>query len=473
MQRLFSNGMKRSELFFNFLLVPIDIIMIVGAFALAYFWRLKSGDIIYIWPFAQYFKFVLSVAPIWILLFALEGLYDTKRNKKATEEFTRVFLGVSLGIMVVMAWIFLTRTFFFSRLVVLYAFLIALALVFLARVIIRAIERYLFRYGVGVHRVIIIGNNRSAKILFNEITNDLGLGYKITGLIQTRRRSKDREIQGLEIFGAFKDFREIIKEKKPDDVILADPLFSAQQTVKLLEFCEDERINFKSMPSLFEVHSTNVNVNSIAGIPIIEFKDTPLEGWGQIIKRIVDIIGSAIGLIILSPIFLITSILIKFDSSGPVFFRQKRVGPDGNFIFYKFRTMKAGAEKEHAALIKKYGNMFKLKKDPRITRLGRFLRRTSIDELPQLWNVLRGEMSLVGPRPPMLIETRYYSRWQRKRLKIKPGITGLWQISGRSNVSFDEWVRMDVYYIEHWSLWLDLQILLKTFGAVLKKTGAY
>ncbi len=170
---------------------------------------------------------------------------------------------------------------------------------------------------------------------------------------------------------------------------------------------------------------------------------------------------------------LIVVILIKLTSRGPILFRQERVGLDRNFIFYKFRTMYANADKKHGELMRKHGIMFKLENDPRITPLGKFLRKTSLDELPQFFNVLKGEMSLIGPRPPMPEEVALYNKWQKKRLGVKPGITGLWQVSGRSEVSFNEWVKLDVYYIENWSLWLDCQILLKTIVVVLKGRGAY
>jgi len=178
-------------------------------------------------------------------------------------------------------------------------------------------------------------------------------------------------------------------------------------------------------------------------------------------------------LLICSPLFLIIPILIKLDSKGPIFFRQKRVGLDKNFIFLKFRTMKAGAQKQHRKMMRKYGLMFKLKNDPRVTKVGKWLRKTSLDELPQLINVFKGEMSLVGPRPPMPEEVVKYNHWQRKRLGVKPGMTGLWQVSGRSNLSFSEWVKLDKYYIEHWSLALDLQILFRTFIVLINKVGAY
>jgi exopolysaccharide biosynthesis polyprenyl glycosylphosphotransferase len=222
-----------------------------------------------------------------------------------------------------------------------------------------------------------------------------------------------------------------------------------------------------------ELQTRHIEMNIWGDVPLLELKRTPLDGWGRIIKRIVDIVGSIIALILSSLFFLIVPIIIKFDSKGPVFFKQKRVGLDKNFNFLKFRTMKEGAQKEHNKLMKEHGIMFKLKNDPRITKVGKFLRKTSIDEIPQFINVLKGEMSLVGPRPPMPEEVAHYSNWQKKRLGVKPGITGLWQVSGRSNLSFEEWVKLDKFYIENWSFALDMQILFRTFIVLINKVGAY
>ncbi len=205
----------------------------------------------------------------------------------------------------------------------------------------------------------------------------------------------------------------------------------------------------------------------------MEFSRTPLDGWGRIIKHLTDLFGSIILIVLTSPLMILTAVLVKLTSRGPILFRQERVGLERNFTFYKFRTMRTGSEKEHEKYIKKYGNMFKLSNDPRLTPVGSFLRKTSIDELPQFFNVLRGDMSLIGPRPPMPEEVKKYTNWQKRRLGIKPGITGLWQVSGRSEISFDEWVRLDAFYIENWSLWLDCQIFLKTIWVVIKGRGAY
>jgi len=335
------------------------------------------------------------------------------------------------------------------------------------------LQTWLYRYGIGVHRVIILAANGSSKLIIETIKTRPSLGMKIVKII-------DQE--GIE------KLEKIVENNPCDEIILADSSLKESQVARILDFCRANRLSLKMTPNLFLVNSSYIDIQQLAGIPILEFKRTPLDGWGRIIKRSMDMLGSFLLIIVLSPIMLIAAILIKLTSRGPILFRQERVGLEKNFTFLKFRSMKIEyctgenyggekAEKFREELKKKKnevdGPVFKIKNDPRITAFGKFLRKTSIDELPQLFNVLRGEMSLVGPRPPMPEEVAQYSNFQKRRLGVKPGITGLWQVSGRSELSFDEWVKLDAYYIEHWSLWLDFVILLRTVKAVIVRKGAY
>lgn len=469
--------MKRSELFFTFILIPADFIAIFLAFLFAYLLRLKWDflPVSYMWPLDQYLRFTFILIPIWLLVFALSGLYRISNIRKGISgEFAPLLLAVSTGMLLVTLYIFFSRSFFFSRLVLIYAWILAIFFVLTLRYIIRTIQRYLYRYSIGVHRIALIGTGDVAQNIIMEIQNNKRLGYQLIGIIIKDTSQKPQAKKIYKVLGTLSQLDKIIKENRPiDEIILANSAISEADTLKLIEYTKDKKIIFKHVPGLFEVHSTNISVSTLSGLPILEFRRTPLDGWGAIVKRIIDLLGATVALLIFSPLFLIIPILIKLDSRGPVFFKQKRLSPDGPFIFYKFRTMYAGAEKEHEKYVKKFGIMFKLKNDPRMTRFGKFLRRTSWDELPQFFNVLRGDMSLVGPRPPMPEEVRYYTKWQRKRLDLKPGMTGLWQVSGRSQVLFDQWVKLDLYYIENWSLALDLQIILKTFWIIIRGIGAY
>ncbi len=467
--------MKRSELFFTFILIPIDIVMIVLAFVLAYKFRLYFEIVpaTYFEPFREYLKFIIVLLPAWILVFMLTGLYSISERRSPAKEFGKICVGVTASMAIVVVWIFLSRTFFFSRLIIAFSWILAVVTVTFGRFLIRFIQRFLYRYGFGVHRVIVLGHNSSTKPVINEIKGNLNLGYKIIKII-------DRDgIEKLDV---------ITKNNPCDEIIIADSTLPESQAAKVLEFCRTHNLGFKMTPNLFLVRSSHVSIQQLAGVPILEFKRTPLDGWGRIIKRIVDIIGALLLVILLSPIMILTAILVKITSKGPVFFKQERMGFENKiFKLMKFRSMKLeyctgkcyGGEKAEQVfknLSKRNeadGPVFKIKNDPRVTAFGKFIRKTSLDELPQFFNVLKGEISLIGPRPPMPQEVAKYNNWQKRRLGVKPGITGLWQVSGRSELSFDEWVRLDAYYIENWSLWLDFQIFLKTIWVIIRGRGAY
>jgi len=452
--------LKRSELFFTFLLVPIDLLMIISAFVIAYYFRtfFEFVPIVYVEPLRDYLKFVFMTLPIWVVVFICAGLYSLKDHYGKLEEFGKILVATSAAIAIMMVWLFLSRTSFFSRLIIVYVWIVAVILITCGRMFIHFIQKLFYRWGIGVHRVMILGKNSTSHFIISEIEKNQGLGYKLVKTI-------DEE--------AIPNLEKIFRRHRVDEIIIANPHINQSKISQVLDFCRQHQIGFKMTPDLFLVRSSKVDIKTLAGMPILEFKRTPLDGWGRIIKRIIDLFGSIVLIILTSPIMLMAAFLVKVTSQGPILFRQERVGLERNFIFYKFRTMRAGAEKEHKRYIKKYGNMFKLPNDPRLTSVGKFLRKTSLDELPQFFNVLKGEMSLIGPRPPMPEEVAKYNNFQRRRLGVKPGITGLWQVSGRSDLSFEDWVRLDAFYIENWSLWLDFQILLKTIGVVLKGRGAY
>lgn len=452
--------MKRSELFFTFLLVPIDLFMVLLAFVLAYKFRLYFEIVpaSYFQPLFEYIKFIIMFLPIWLVVFAVSGLYGLRERMGLLKEVGKIIVSSSAALALFMVLIFFSRTFFFSRLIVIFSWLLVILLVILGRFLIRFMQRFLYRYDIGVHRVIILGKNSFTKPIVEEIRRRRSLGYRIVKIIDQDGIDK---------------LAQILAHNPCDEILVTDPAVSEKQVGRILEFCRLNQLGFKMTPSLLLVRSSHINMETLAGAPILEFKRTPLDGWGKIIKRIFDIFVSFILIILLSPIMLIVALMVKLTSKGPVFFCQERVGLDSNFTFYKFRTMKENAQLEHEKLMKKYGKMFKLKEDPRLTSIGGFLRRTSLDELPQFFNALKGNMSLIGPRPPMPEEVARYNNWEKSRLGVKPGITGLWQVSGRSELSFDEWVKLDSYYIENWSLWLDLQIFLRTLVVVFKGRGAY
>lgn len=467
--------MKRSELLISTLLIPLDAAMIFGAFVLSYYTRVESGalPVSFVLPFDDFAKAALGVTVVWIIIFALMGLYSLKATRRGLTEFSRIFAGVTVGTLATIALIFFLRVDFFSRLVVVFAFVAALVLVVTARAVVRWAQRRLFKYGIGVRRTIIIGTGRPARLLAEELSQR---GYAIIGHIRSSGR-RTKADGNLELLGSLSDLPGLLSGWKPDELICADASLSDQQITKIIATAEEAHVELRLTTNVAELASSNLEVSAVAGIPLVTIQRTPLEGWGRVNKRIMDVLSAVVALPFIVLLYPFIALAVKLDSRGPVVFKQTRVGRAGQeFTSYKFRTMDQDAEQRLKKLMRQNeasGPVFKMKHDPRITRVGRFLRKTSLDELPQFWNVLVGDMSLVGPRPPLPAEVAKYDRAAKRRLTIKPGITGPWQVSGRSNVGFEEWVRLDVYYIQNWSLLLDATILLKTVVVVVTRKGAY
>jgi len=465
---------KKSELTFSVLFVFLDFLMILGGFLLAYFFRFSFQ---FDPAFFSYLKSIVVYLPLWTLILALEGFYKPSGPRAILDRIYNIFVAVSAGMMVLIATLFLGRE-TFSRLILLYAWIIIFLLLVLERALMWNLQRWLYKYQIGPHKVLIIGENEAAKAIKEEFEKNPIYGYHVIGLIP------DSATEILEKITK-------IKKRYGLDEVICTTSFEEKEIREIFNLCEKERIHFKFIPDLLETKAANIEVETIAGIPIVFFKKTPLEGWGRILKRAFDIFFSLVALILLSPLLALIALLIKIDSKGPVFYKHKRVGQNGRlFDLLKFRTMKweycSGEgypcknveEVFHKALknpqlYNEFKKEYKLKEDPRLTRLGKFLRRLSLDELPQFFNVLKGEMSLVGPRPMVEKEIAGYGQSQYRFIMVKPGITGLWQISGRSNLGPKDREKLDLYYIENWSLWLDLKIILRTIPVLLTKKGAY
>ncbi len=478
--------MKKISQIFTVLLLPVDALMVILSFIVAY--KARAGAIgfpvIYIWPFDQYMQFALQILPIWLLAFAFSGLYSTSR--KTLLGLGQIISGASLGAMTVVLWVFVFRSDFFSRLIVFYIWILAIILVSLGRAILNLLRANLHLFGYKGGKLILVGDDMdiSAKIA-SQVKQDKSLGLRFLGSITDSNNLPEV----IEKLGEIDDFEKILKQKKPDQVILVDSKLNNGEMFSLLRSCQELKIDFKAVPAHAQVGIKTLQYDAFAGIPTIEFRGTPLDSWGIIAKRIFDVVFSCVAIIILSPIMLIISILIKSESKGPIIYKNIRLGQLGEFETLKFRTMQikhctgpgyggSRAEQYEEELIKekniKRGSaVYKIADDPRVTKVGAFLRRTSLDELPQFFNVLRGNMSLIGPRPHQPREVSNYTSEQRKLLMIKPGISGLAQISGRSDLSFDEEARLDIYYLENWSLGLDAVITFKTFITVFRGKGSY
>ncbi len=466
--------MKKFALFFTIILVPLDFIMIVLAAISAFLIRigsLASGirPIITTLPFGTYLLFSILFAFLWLIIFALAGLYTIKSTRQFSEEFSKIILACSTGILVIIVSFFLTRELSSSRFMLLAAWILTIIYVTIGRAIIYRVQKHFLKLGYGTRRIILIGNDKNTKIIKNELKSNIDLGYHIVESFTTF--NSDIKIQ----------IKDLHKTERIDEIIQADPTLSKDATMNLIDFTESNNITFKFSADIFKTKTSHLTIDTLAGMPIFEIKRTRLEGWGRVYKRVFDVIASAIFIVLASPIILITTIAIKIDTKGPVFFSKlddgtevKRVGQYGKaFKYFKFRSMvdKSDSQRYSEALqeknLRKDSPLVKIKDDPRITRVGKFIRKYSIDELPELFLVFTGKMSLVGPRPHLPEEVAKYKDYHKKVLDIKPGITGMAQVSGRSDLAFDEEIKLDTYYIENWSLMLDVQILLKTPKVVL------
>lgn len=484
--------MKRSRLFFSLVAMGADFVALVSSFVLAYLIRTNIDVKPLATPTARldYLKLALFLSFIGIIIFFFTGLYNLKKPQERLEELKKIFIGASAGTMIIIVLDFIsTEHIFPAKAIPIYSWGLAILLVSLARQILREIQRYLFKYGIGIQNTIIIGANRISYLILSAIKKNPYLGYNIIGILDKKNVGKD--FAGFKVLGSEETLIDILKSQKVDEIIQANPQLPSKKVIELINLADKYKAEFKFAPSLFGVYTTNTNVNMLAGIPIVELKKTPLEGWGRITKRLMDILGSSFGLIIFSPILLLVAILVKLTSKGPILYKHKRVGKfNKSFNMYKFRSMKIdfcigdeyGGEKatEHFKKLlcdpknkKEFSEDFKLKDDPRVTKLGKFLRKTSLDELPQFINVLKGEMSLVGPRPIVTEELKKYGPYKEQRLLLKPGVTGLWQTSGRSDLTYSEKVKLDIYYIENWTLISDIKIIFKTILVLLGRKDAY
>jgi len=470
--------MKKSELIFSFLLIPFDFAMIVLAGITAYYVRFSDytkgiRPVVFELQFSVYFKIVLSISLLWLIVFALAGLYNIKSARKLVKEIYSVVLACSTGLMLIIVIIFVRRELFDSRFIVIAAWILSIIYVSFGRILIRNIQRLLFGYDIGVKKVVLIGSSKTGDKLVNKFSVDKRFGFRVI------KRFRDFQIETAS------ELEELLKVQEIDEIIQSDPNLTKGEVLRLYDFADEHHLTFKYVADLLGTKVLKTELMEFAGIPIIEVKKTSLDGWGRILKRVFDIIVSVILIIIISPILLITAILIKIESIGPILFSKKddgsplfRVGQSGKlFRYFKFRSMKDGSDSmRYKELVnndtRKDGPLVKIKDDPRITKIGKFIRRFSIDELPELFLVVTGKMSLVGPRPHLPEEVAKYDRHHKKVLTIKPGITGLAQVSGRSDLSFEEEVKLDTYYIENWSFLLDIAILFRTPLAVLKSRKA-
>ncbi len=331
--------------------------------------------------------------------------------------------------------------------------------------------------GRNMYRTIVVGERNKVEHLINSLTRDRFVGFDIAGVV-TEHGTPKALSNGAEVLGSYDDILEVVQAKSADTLIMVNADRISPRRLREIGWELDQRrVDLIVAASLTDVAGPRIHARPVAGMPLIHVEHPRFTGRRRVVKRASDIAASIVGLALLSPVFLVIAVLVRRDSAGPVLFRQERIGVGGkSFRMLKFRSMVADAEDRLPGLLDKSdgnGVLFKMRSDPRVTRVGAWLRKYSLDELPQLVNVLRGEMSLVGPRPPLANEVERYDQWTRRRLLVKPGITGLWQVSGRSDLSWEDSVRLDLYYVENWSLIADILIVLRTIKIVLAPNGAY
>ena len=491
----------------------IDSVLAFSCFTLAFIAREGKAifsETAWAWSkdFVPYAGVLVFIVAVRLLMLSYQRVYRLQGAFSYIAEFIKIFKAVAVGSLLTIAFTFLFRGGFafrdfpYSRGVFAFDFAFALVAFTAFHLGLRYFQTLFRKRGINLIPTLIVGTNAEAEQTIRELKERRDLGYRVVGIIATEDTEEMRKkIENLSIFsvnsvakniplaGNLFDLPNVIRELEIQEVIITDSNIPSEVLFDaMMQIGRKQKVEFRLAPSLFNFLPQKTSVEQIGILPMVRLFREPLSDAERFVKRASDIVISALALIVLSPLWLVFSLLIKLDSRGKILFRQERVGMDGRkFLCYKFRTMRSDADEDlHREAYRKniegvaeanagddekpvFG---KVKDDPRVTRTGRFLRRSSLDELPQLLNVLLGDMSVVGPRPPIPYEVEEYDIWHRKRLDMKPGITGLWQVSGRNRLTFEEMVKTDLYYIENWSIWLDLKIILLTLPAVLRGDGA-
>jgi exopolysaccharide biosynthesis polyprenyl glycosylphosphotransferase len=460
---------RRASFAFTISLLFLDILMIALAFLLAYHLRFRTEypPVVSIPPFPSYLGVMAIQIVSVITAFFFYRLYHRKRALSHIDEFYFLFAASSIGTIIAVAFsyfIFKNNP-DYPRLMIAYAWVLTILFTTLGRLIHARLQWALQARGIAEQRALIVGTGEVGQMIFNAIRRSPGLGYRVVGFVGNEAPAS--EDLGAPLLGTTKELPSLLKEHQVDEVIIALPEASHDEILPLISDCRQERVTIKVFPDVFQIIASEVSVADLGGLPLLTVRDIALRGWKLTLKRAMDLVSSAAGLVVLSPPMLLMAFLIKLDSKGPVFYTQERMGLDSvPFQMIKFRSMKEGAEDET-------GPVWAIKEDPRCTRVGAFLRRFSLDELPQLMNIFLGEMSLVGPRPerPIFVEQfkqlvpRYMERHQEKA-----GMTGWAQVNGlRGDTSIVERTKYDLYYIENWSILFDIKILLKTFLPHLRR----
>jgi exopolysaccharide biosynthesis polyprenyl glycosylphosphotransferase len=463
---------------FRKLMIATDLLVVAAAFFLSYFLRDPLVD-----PqtLRNCFWLLPATVFIWGILLYSFGVYDSFRTKTSAEFVMLVLRIAFIGFIVLSGLIYIFKDYFslraVSRGLISFTFVYSAGLLVLEKIVLMNFFRFFRKKGLNFRILLIVGTGSRAERFIDLVKNHAEWGLRIHGLVDEDITRVGQVIKGSKVIGSFEDFPKIVHNNVIDQVVFIVPRSWMHKIENLVYLCEEEGIRISLALDFFNFKISKAKQTDLFGFPLVTFESTPDRMWHLIFKRMFDLAVSGIGLLLFSPLFLVIAVIIKFNSPGPVFFRQKRVGLNGRaFTLFKFRTMVKDAEAKLGDLLHKNemsGPVFKMSNDPRLTSVGKFLRKSSLDEFPQLWNVFQGHMSLIGPRPPLPSEVSKYQPWQRRRLSMRPGITCLWQANGRNKIAnFDEWMRLDLEYIDNWSLWLDTKIIFKTIPVVFTGSGA-
>ena len=468
---------------FRVALIISDIFMIAMAFGAAYWVRFQSTLGIFaenaIESFAYYQILTAIFVLVWLALFAMHGLYKKQYLLGGTQEYERIFRASSIGTLSVIIISFIYPNFLVARGWLLLIWFFTILFPMISRFILRRVVYLLRGYGYFLTPAVIIGGNEEGRWLAEQLVSWKTSGLLLIGFVDEKVRPGTHLFGNLFSLGTVDDLDEIIPKYNIGELILATSAISSRnkQVDIFKKYGVSGEVNVRMSSGLYEIITTGITVSQMAYVPFITINNVRLTGWDELLKAMLDYAITIPGLILISPLLLIVALLVKLSSPGPVIHRRLVMGMNGKkFYAYKFRTMYTNGDEileQYPELKAELAENHKLKNDPRVTRVGKFLRRTSIDELPQLFNVLKREMSLVGPRMISPEEVEKYQQWNINLLTVRPGITGPWQVSGRSDISYKERVQIDMYYVRNWTIWLDLKILVETIPAVLKSRGAY
>jgi exopolysaccharide biosynthesis polyprenyl glycosylphosphotransferase len=462
--------------------VLVDALLIYVGFVLAYLIRYQLE-----WPLPvadenliPYNAYVLTQAILSLLLLVVYGmhrLYAPPRGRSWLGESATLFSGTMTGMMLMIVVIYFVPELSYSRGLLPLAALTIFPLLALSRLIKQIILNQIRKRGVGVRQVVVVGAGEVGRTVMRTIVARPELGYRLAGFVDDDPDKGEKDMGRIKALGSLDRLPAVINDQEIDLVVITLPWMYHRKILRVVRQCERHNVQPYIVPDLLQITINQVGIEHLGEVPMIGLREEPISGGWRVAKRVFDILFSLAVLLLGAPLWLLISLAIVLDSPGPVIYSQIRIGArERPFLCLKFRTMCQDAEQQKEALIEENGTdrrLFKMKDDPRVTLVGRWLRKHSIDEVPQFINVLRGDMSVVGPRPAIPSEVQFYLPWHRGRMDVPAGITGMWQVSGRSDLSFDEAALLDIWYAENWSFLLDIEIMLKTIGVMLWGQGAY